>query len=819
MQRVHRISSRQARPLSGWLLVFTLLGPTATVAAQPCFAAPARRGRAAQVVGLESSFRVSARCEYARRSAGPYMPLTELAGQEADFITVYRQLAEATRAERGAMPLGDPRVLFGRPRAGGDTQTLMLKYCSHYLLEEQLGFRVVSRAGGGDVRVERVAGAPGSPGAGDCGAAALELRAYEGPSDERLRGGPPAHVLETGRRALSLPHGDWGLYAARPGSEVGIRVGVFRSQRVVTPLVRHLRDVGLAGPARSEPARSGRTPGDRPLLSARFPSGGRGLSMVATPYAQSQALLVAELRTASDAGLVSLTRTDRGERPVVVTPLVVEAGDAPEQPVGVRVPDSLVVDYLQQTYGDASRSLTPSLADWTRIMSKLALCLAPSYQPSSGALAGPLVAGQPADDSAVCAAMSGLVSFRQVSESGAGGEARLCHWGGMQVLSHRGARRQPRARPFCAGLSSPRLAARIAMVGDRVSLEGEGLCVLIDNEKLTPQDGQYRLERHGLLEVRQGGGPTCQAQQALSRLRMWVVDPERQWLPVGLHPESGEASACSDPSGEGPCPWETLSHDESGTFAFIRRDHDLRFLWSGSPIAAAALNADPERSVQIGASVPLLSRVEGGFSGVKAPALIVHAQRSDLCPQEGGHTFESLTREAGAQPEALPPDASFHVFLLGVSEPSRPVQCLARARFRVRPRRAFAETVGDALTFELGVLGDVRAALFFSEPVAAGFVLPVAWFRVMFPFRFVGFELAGNAVAAGAFDPPEVSRVGVAISAAFEFGVPDWLPRLLSVGVMLHGAAQTHAAPRDNPLFSAYLGLNLASLIDLAGGR
>jgi len=69
---------------------------------------------------------------------------------------------------------------------------------------------------------------------------------------------------------------------------------------------------------------------------------------------------------------------------------------------------------------------------------------------------------------------------------------------------------------------------------------------------------------------------------------------------------------------------------------------------------------------------------------------------------------------------------------------------------------------------------------------------------------------------AASFDPAELSRVGGALTWALQLGIPEHLPRLLSIGGMLHGAAETSTI--DNPLVSFFVGLNLSSLVDLAGG-
>src|SRR5690606_20585292 len=83
-----------------------------------------------------------------------------------------------------------------------------------------------------------------------------------------------------------------------------------------------------------------------------------------------------------------------------------------------------------------------------------------------------------------------------------------------------------------SGEAPPR---RIAVAGDRVTVEGQGLCVLLDNQPLEEDGGEYVLARSGLLEIRQSGGEGCASRQAIARARVPVIDPGREWHPVGLY--------------------------------------------------------------------------------------------------------------------------------------------------------------------------------------------------------------------------------------------------------------------------------------------
>ncbi|MCZ7679473.1 MAG: hypothetical protein M5U28_12205 [Sandaracinaceae bacterium] len=316
------------------LVVLVVLGLTEVAAAQEsCFVVAGEGERAQHVIGLASAVRVSESCEYAVTPDGPWVAPGSLAGRDTDFLELFQA------ASQGARATGDPRVVLGRPRVArgqGRQHSLMLRYCAHYLLEEQLAFRVVPQTGGGTVRVDR---------AGDgCGGGQVELRAVRGVRPERLYAGAAEHTLGTSQRTLELPEGDWSIFAARPGGAVGLRIAVFRTQRVVTPLANHLRAVGL------EPSGEPSVP---PLFAARWDPSSPGMLLHPTGVTLAQDMLWPELRTASDAGLVWLTYNGvRGaEERQVIANLQLESGD----PAAVRLPDAPVREHMRRRYGGGGR--------------------------------------------------------------------------------------------------------------------------------------------------------------------------------------------------------------------------------------------------------------------------------------------------------------------------------------------------------------------------------------------------------------------------------------------------------------------------------
>lgn len=820
---------------SVWLVVAVVAGVTSfgrAVEAQQtqCFhvegGEAAARGRVQHVVGLSSVVRLSGRCSYALSVQGPWVSASALTGRASDFLELLHLLTEN---EGDGERAGDPRFIFGRPRAQpspvaarGQLHTLILRYCSHYLLEEQLGFRVIPNGTEGGVRIERSSGAAEQ----QCGAEQLELRAEQGSGSSLLSATARDETrrLSVGESELILPRGEWAVYAARPRGRVGLRVGVFRARGVSTPLQEHLRDVGLS-------ERTGSTP--PALLTARWEPRLDGVRLLPTEHASSQGILWAELRTAADAGLLWLARGSGSEgqdavsdAPVVMGDVTLEAG----QPQLLRIPDRPVREHMTARYGETGQSLAPTLEDWAAVFDELALCLTPSYLEQQAASPGGAV-----PDAGSCAALRSLIDL-EPSGGGGGGAARVCLRRGMQVIGAEGARwaaasEEPECSPLPSG-EGPR-PRQMAVVGDSLTIEnGADLCVLIDNRRIEAEGGVYHLRRSGLLEVRQGGGVDCASAQALSRLRIPVLDPEREWHPVGLYTEE-EVSSCAAEGEEGVgsaderCPWRGLAHDEDEVFAYVRSRHSLEFRLSTSPAVAAVINRDPDAEVVVSRDIPLLSGVSGDFEGPEAPAVFAFVSRDGQCPSGEGATVTELRSQRPIEPDGEIVDRVFHLFLATAEDEEQSPRCLARSTFRVRHSRSLVNaTAGRVIGVELGLLGDTQAVFYFTQPVALGVALPVFYFRLnLFPVRnqrWLALEIAGDLTFSAAFDPAGISRTGAALAIALQLGVPKWVPRLLSVGVMIHGAWESlpeEEGEDNNPIVSGYIGLDLSTLIDLAGGR
>ncbi|MCA9609623.1 MAG: hypothetical protein KC619_28690 [Myxococcales bacterium] len=779
-------------------LLLVLVAASPAAAQEACFA-PAGGGAAAaqRIVSLHDTVRLAAGCEYALAANGPYSAPGSLASRDVDFLEIYQHLAAT-----GTAPTGDPRLVYARRRAApAEQHTLMLRYCTHYLIEEQLGFRVVPEAGSGGLRVQRETPA-------QCEAAQLELRVIGGVGNTLLANATPAHRLPVGTGSLELPQGDWSIYAARPDGTVGLRVGVFRTQRVVTPLQNHLRSAG---------AENADVP---PLLAARWDPNGPGLLFAPTDHVLTQDMLWPELRTAADAGVLWLARAGATERPVVIGNVELEGSEPPR----VRLPDSAVRESMRAIYGDTGDVLVPTNEDWQEVFHGLAMCLTPSYHEAHPASVGAMV-----PEGSACASLGGLAILAQQGTSTGGGgagdvPAQLCLRHAPQRMSADEPRQELPEEGDCFRLPEPGASeappSRVAVAGDRITLEGHGLCVLIDGAPLAPvegSEGEYVLHA-GLLEVRQSGGAGCASPQAIARLRLPVFDPAHEWHPVGMYAGANEeAMACAASEGL-VCPWRAIPHDESDVFAYVEPRNELVFRMSTSEAVRAAI-VRMHGGQSFGADVPVLAGVEGQVGGSPPAAVVAFVTRDDRCPDV---PMRELRAQPPLDPDGLLADATFHVFLLASRGESEAPACLADARFRSRPSRAlFAETFGDFLGMEIGLLGDTQVVFFGNDPIAMGMMLPLAWFRMSPGIRFIALEIGLNLTMGVAFPQQmfdaQPSRIGASLSWALSFGIPDYLPRILSVGGMLHGAAETSAI--DNPIVSFYVSLNLATLVDLAGGR
>ncbi len=779
----------------GAALIAVLSGGVAHAqpAAGSCFTT-AEGAAAPSVVGLDATVVASPDCRYSTtRDGAPVALPAEAAGHPIGFLELYAAVAGDTADSTESRA----RFVYARPatRRRGvleADQSLALRFCVHFVMEEELGFRI--RTGATDELIIERSGTPAT----DCGSARLDLRvlplAADGAAPMILHGDAPQTLAAT-QRDLHLAHGSYAFYAARSGAPLALRVGQLASRGAHTPLRDHLRAAERAS-ARPE------IPGERPaLLETTWSDDTGALLLRPARDARLAPEVWSEARTAAAAESLWLAR----RRTQDAAPRIIEVARVEPGGSGIRLPDDIVEEHLRALYGRASASLAPSLAEWRTVLDGLELCLAPTYGAGDRLVTGPVPAGSH------CAPLPALAAVMQPATAAGGETPRLCIERGMQVMSAAAATRiaPPRPEENCLPLDGTATAPLLAIRGDVVRLRGAtagSLCVLLEGQPLDLPAAGAPLPRAGLVEVRAGAGAQCAARQGLALARLAVLDPEREWHPAGLY-------TSTEPARPNVPAWRRLGHDEDTVFAYTRSRQTLDFRLSTSPLLAAAVNT-PDAPAALTQNVPALGGVTGTIEGAHPPLVFAYVSRDEACPRV---PLERLRRRVAVDPGGLPVDATFHVFLAADEGPTRFPVCLARASFRVRASRIFlATTPAPALRIEAGLLGDVRAVVFFVRPTAIGVALPAAWLRLSLT-SWLGFEFAAPLTFATTFEPSAISRAGVALSALMELGVPEIAPRLLGVGTMLHASGGNH--PDGEPLLSFVVALNLSTLVDLAGGR
>ncbi len=756
------------------------------VAPAPVAADPAARGSRNLPVTLATTFRTVPGCLYG--TTPDLVRAQSVPAGETDFATLAARLDPDAHGEA-------PRSLYARPQgAGGALESVFRAQCTTTLLGPDAVFDLRTATATRFPVVQR-----NTPPA--CAAERLELRFLPAPAGGAVR---PSFSAEVGSTVLAVNRpsvtvettGDFLVYAARATTggrpSVGMLVGTVRPGDPLTPLRR---------------AFAGTT--EAPWLRADWGDDG-ALSLHQAAGLSDDAW--AEFATAASADALWLTDIPRPDNPGAAPKVhgsVRLLGD--EGRGGVAVPLRLVSEMMRRRYGPASAAMVPTLTEWQGLLHQLQVCLAPSY---AAAHAPPPERLPPA---ARCARLANVMAALSLPEAVASPlPQQLCIQRGTWRLRAGAPEAAATLPPVCLPLARVPASAEerpgateIVTVGDRLAVSGDatGLYACIDNtcRVLHADEGEAGLTawRGGLLEVRRARSlDAALSSEGVTLVRAVVVDPGRDWLPLGL-------VQTPRPPGSPDRPWSSLVHDEPAVFAFVRRVSHLSFGLTLSPAAAAAWNV-PGAPTLLGAEIP----VAGGFQGAAGPppssALVALVRADAQCPtQPAGQARRAL----GVDPNALLPDQEFTVFLARYRDDETPFECLAAARFRVRARRT-RQVLRAAPWLHLGLLGDVQWAFFLRTPFATGPMIPVGYAAARLPFGFRA-EAAVNLTAGVTFDDAALTRAGVGVSLSVGWG-PRALPRIVSVGAMLHLADGTRD---DEPLVSPYAALNLGALVDLVGGR
>ena len=329
----------------------------------------------------------------------------------------------------------------------------------------------------------------------------------------------------------------------------------------------------------------------------------------------------------------------------------------------------------------------------------------------------------------------------------------------------------------------------------------EGAIACVGREPLQGDERRYVLGR-GFVDVRVETHGGCRSLEAASLGRVGVIDPGHDWIPTGLRRVArGGVEAPGLPA------WRGVRRDDPATFAWVRRSDAFRFRVTTPEGLADAWN-HPSRGAPTAISqfAPVVGDEEGDFGHARPPAFVTRITEGAGCPLGDG---------AVVRPEAAHVDQRVHVHL--VVDDGRQPRCLASAAFRAwEPRVVASLGRSDRRQLRFGVLGDARLGVFISgpEPGAIGALWPVLYTDLHLKYGFL-FELSVPVTAAIAWDDGRASRVGGGLMAAMNWGVPQIAPRLLTVGFLIH---PPWPHPEDE-VWSFFFGLNVASLVDLAGGR
>jgi len=311
----------------------------------------------------------------------------------------------------------------------------------------------------------------------------------------------------------------------------------------------------------------------------------------------------------------------------------------------------------------------------------------------------------------------------------------------------------------------------------------------------------------GVYELRVQTAALCRGSAGLSVGRIVVLDPARDWAPVGVRRQVAGGVGDELPA------WRGARVAEPDSFGFVRGEDALRFSVAAPGGAAAAWNAAVgQRPSVLSEQAPVVGLETGSYGQAGPSALAVAVTSSASCPlEESGE----LVREDMVGPAAsFVNDQKFYSHL--VLRHAGDSRCLARAAFRVRSSRViWHHALNNRFRLQSRLLGDPRIGVFMGtpDPLAVGALLPVVELGLRMPHGFTA-TASVPITAAIAFDG-RASRVGPGLLLDIAWGLDGSAPDLVSLGAMVH-APWPHP---DDTFFSVVASLNLGALYDLAGGR
>ncbi|MFO0561254.1 MAG: hypothetical protein U0269_24765 [Polyangiales bacterium] len=609
----------------------------------------------------------------------------------------------------------------------------------------------------------------------------LEVRATQSAScPAQLRVG--AVELEANRDAqlAACAGGVSATYSIDAGSgrdPLRVIVGMVLARDAATPLQQHFRSLSASERAPTEP-----------LFIARATAGLWGLAF--NPRAERD--LRAELRAAAAADELVFAQGDRALGTVILT-------GADEDESRARVPDAVFRAAMSAKYGPAGGSLSPTMREAREALSSLRVCLPGRYR------ARPSVIDRVSDRDA-CAPLARVLSADESALERDVAQRRLWAERTLWRVSVRGLEpiERERVEPVILRANEARPALGwVLSTGDRVGVEGDPRGLFLCRESgCAPlnESGQATLDESGLYELRAAPSlELARTAQATTLARWTAIDVLHDWVPVGL--------VTSRETLPGPL-WMQLARDDDETFAWERRTHTLssRVVFSERSVAVyARARAEASAESVLTSDVPVLASDTRRAGAPSGSALTVVLSRDERCPDVRAMDARAM---ATVEPDSLAPGSVFYAFLAQDQGPSRRLACVARARFRVRPRR----TVAAVGPLTVGVLGDPRLAWFspWENWGALGAIVPAIYTRASVGAWF-STELSVAAVSGFAPGRGAIDVVGPALvldvrAAVLTVGAAMFVPRLSSDRA---------------PVFSVapFVALDVGSIYELAGGR
>lgn len=760
----HLISPSVSLSRRAWIALglFSVLActvlPASTTQAQTaarlpeCFG-PGAAGSAAAFLG--TTVRLTSECEYSLSRSTGFRSLG--LNREVAFLAVLGQLGWRSPQ----LP-----VLYGRPRAAagsdapatparGGGASVPVTPASSLILAHCTDFVLEAQGAFAvqpDPNARRLAVRRAS---NECGAPAMDLEFTCG-------SGSASQAMPRTQSSITLPEceGPWRVVARVEGT-TAYPLGQVSSGRPTALLDYFASDAERHA-----------------LLVPDFTRSDRGFSLRRGPDAEDD--LWAELQLSVAAGSLRFVRGRNADACQVGERIGATALED-----RIELDGGQIARFMNNRYGAEGASLVPAATEWTALLEDVSVCMVSSHG----------------------------VHRPTVQAKGLGSLAAL------DLI----ARTTPAVR-FC--VDEPRVSVRPDGVTEldrsqRCMTTGDGATLLTTAGATVAElpaetilchgedsvAGQPITLARGFYELRLASSGGCRGATGLSAGRIAVLDPAHDWAPVGFTRDADGETGDTVPA------WQGVRRDDPATFAFRRSDDELRFRVA-SPEGIASSWNDPrsQRRTVLSDQAPVLGGETGDYGHAGESAFAVALTSSGSCPVgEDGQVNASALIPSAAE---LRVDQKLFAHLL--LREAGAARCVARAALRVWPSRIVAHAVGSERWHgRLGILGDPRLGVFFSQPDpwAIGVVLPLVHFDMHFNYGF-DLEFSVPFIASIAADGHS-SRIGPAFMVGLDWGLPSRAQNLFTVGFLVH----PNWPHPDDQVYSFFLGLNLGGLYDLIGGR